>query len=538
MQFPGRQTPKKTHWKSLSLESPSRTARKTHLRKRPQTEKSLLVPAKVGDRGLGLVTKDPPRQPPHSARLHCLDVGCTWPCAHHLHATRHLEFCWYPELDHCGYQDPEIPRVRSEMEDCKFCQIFFSIGKSDCDCGANARDDHMLKNGGCRCKYAWCYFRPNGQLCYIVMTWTCGEANYELGLSLARDARNFPNIAPCVGDLHDDPGSDESLALMKGWMDNCRRRHQLCMKVPRQAGRPKRLLQCLSDGSVRLTQSPTQRDYITLSYCWGDGTAVKRTTTKTLDLHHHGIPKEELPRLFQEVFALARGLEIGYLWIDSLCIIQDSPEDKAEEIPKMCDIYRGASAVVIAAWAQSPLDSLLGVKRRSGQTQTWRTASLIHYEEMDLVHVKFRKRPWDEAHLVGDATYFTPISARAWCLQEKLLASRCLVFCGDEVEYRSCCLCECGGEQEHFSVGGVGPIPMMKMTLRYRKLRYIQDRSRRDSAFEASVLDGWTTVKGPNLYGAVSDGAIVLSGVHCDVEMTIPERGHIQLAPASCVCSG
>ena len=52
----------------------------------------------------------------------------------------------------------------------------------------------------------------------------------------------------------------------------------------------------------------------------------------------------------------------------------------------------------------------------------------------------------------GDATYGSPIAKRAWCFQERLLASRCLVFCEDEVvwECQSCCLCECGGKQEDF----------------------------------------------------------------------------------------
>ena len=68
--------------------------------------------------------------------------------------------------------------------------------------------------------------------------------------SLAPDPRLFPYILPCMGDLHCDPVSDESVALMKGWIDNCQRCHQLCGLKPRQAGGPKRLLQCLSDGSA------------------------------------------------------------------------------------------------------------------------------------------------------------------------------------------------------------------------------------------------------------------------------------------------
>ena len=262
-----------------------------------------------------------------------------------------------------------------------------------------------------------------------------------------------------MGTLHCDPGSDQSLALMKGWLDDCQRSHQRC-KMPQQVGRPKRLLQCLSDGSVRLTRSPTDQrfDYIALSYLWGNGNDVKKTMekgpNKTLDLHERGIPDESLPPLYREVAALARGLKIGYLWIDALCIVQDSDKDKMEEIPKMCDIYRGALIVVVAASAKSPSNSLLSAKPPPDQSYAWRTASLIRYEEMDLVHVKFRKRHTN-AHESADTTFFAPIGLRAWCFQEKLLATRCLVFCADEVvwECRSCCLCECGGEQEHFSVG-------------------------------------------------------------------------------------
>ena len=75
-------------------------------------------------------------------------------------------------------------------------------------------------------------------------------------------------------------------------------------------------------------------------------------------------------------------------------------------------------------------------------------------DDMDL-DVKFRKRV-DRAHsYYSDAAFFTPIARRAWCFQEKLLASRCLVFCEDEVvwECQSCCMCECSVEQEHFSGG-------------------------------------------------------------------------------------
>ena len=428
---------------------------------------------------------------------------------------------------------------------------------------------------------------------------------------------------------------------MRGWIDNCQRSHELCKMKPREVGGPKRLLQCLSDGSVRLveTKSCTQRcDYIALSYCWGDGKAVKKTMKKTLDRHQLGIPNEDLPPLFQEVAAVAHGLDT-YLWIDSLCIIQDSKEDKDKEVMQMSDIFRGALVVVVAATAESPLDSLLRVKPQSGQSNTWRTASPIRYREMDL-NFQFRKRTGKPHSFTrdGDATRDTPIAKRAWCFQEKLLASRCLVFCEDEVvwECRSCCLCECGGKQEHFKDAWIWMLPYERKLLPLAEheplqldgtLKYFADAeaaysfwkkavfdySRRALTFKtdrlpaisavastvagatgdcylaglwrsellfglswrsynfpedgptpsqeyivptwswasypggvspgfprflarelhdddnhATVLEAWTVLKGPDLYGAVSDGAIVLSGVHCDVEMKIQENSSVQ----------
>lgn len=55
-----------------------------------------------------------------------------------------------------------------------------------------------------------------------------------------------------------------------------------------------------------------------------------------------GIDQESLPQTFQGSIYLARELEINYLWIDALCIIQDGITDVYREIASMGDIYQGA----------------------------------------------------------------------------------------------------------------------------------------------------------------------------------------------------
>ena len=116
----------------------------------------------------------------------CPDIGCTWPCAHHFHWRKQPWFFWYPDLDHFGYQHPEMPRIWSEMKvgakDCQFCGIFFTIWQSGCACGENGHNDHAMKSNGFRSKFVECAFRSNGQLSQVHMIWTCGPAFYELGL--------------------------------------------------------------------------------------------------------------------------------------------------------------------------------------------------------------------------------------------------------------------------------------------------------------------------------------------------------------------
>ena len=130
----------------------------------------------------------PPWPPPLFA---CRGFGCTWPCAHHIHRRKKedMAFRWYPELEHCGYQHPEMPRIQSEMKECEFCRVFFGIIRQiGCNCGANydAQNDRIMKSGGCHCKFANCFFQPNGQLSRVCMRWTCGDALYELGLSTGK----------------------------------------------------------------------------------------------------------------------------------------------------------------------------------------------------------------------------------------------------------------------------------------------------------------------------------------------------------------
>src|SRR5438034_1924444 len=59
-----------------------------------------------------------------------------------------------------------------------------------------------------------------------------------------------------------------------------------------------------------------------------------------------------LPKTFQDAVLLTRALGVRYLWIDSLCIIQDDEKDWKRENPKMGEVYQYATITIAAAHAR------------------------------------------------------------------------------------------------------------------------------------------------------------------------------------------
>jgi hypothetical protein len=81
--------------------------------------------------------------------------------------------------------------------------------------------------------------------------------------------------------------------------------------------------------------------YVTLSHCWG---FIPIFTLKSTSYHElkSGFQISLLSKTFQDAIAVTRALGYEFIWIDSLCIIQDSKDDWNLEAPQMQSIYRGA----------------------------------------------------------------------------------------------------------------------------------------------------------------------------------------------------
>lgn len=91
-----------------------------------------------------------------------------------------------------------------------------------------------------------------------------------------------------------------------------------------------------------------------------------KTTTDTIKEGMKPIPESTLPLTFRHAVVLTRTLGCRYLWINSLCIVQDDEDDWQVEAAQMASIYRNSLLTLAATAATGPTDGLfLGQARAS-----------------------------------------------------------------------------------------------------------------------------------------------------------------------------
>lgn len=196
------------------------------------------------------------------------------------------------------------------------------------------------------------------------------------------------------------------------------------------------------DVQVRLVENipGSTGPYIALSYCWGRTPAV---TMETSNLHSmkQGIKLSVLPRTIQDAITVTRILGIQYIWIDALCIIQDSASDWEIESSRMASVYQNAYLTLAAATAAAGSEGFLHHDHLSADYPPSFKMNWCN-EQGELTTLGFRQIPDGEIH---EEIAFDPLSLRAWTLQERLLSRRVLTYSENELEWH--CLtqktCEC-----------------------------------------------------------------------------------------------
>lgn len=217
---------------------------------------------------------------------------------------------------------------------------------------------------------------------------------------------------------------------------------------------PKRVLDVGSannDPHLVISSEATGR-YLCLSHRWGSDQEQLCTTKESLPHFCETIPFGSFPLLFQQAIEVTRALDVQYLWIDSLCILQDDVEDWERESALMGDIYSNAYATLFAERATNSNDSLFQTDDDRGN----RSHFVQDVEHKDpatgqthsiLVASKLATYPssLEEAFCLVDQSE-SHLEDRGWVLQEEVLSRRKICFSHTELHWQCNVLsqCECG----------------------------------------------------------------------------------------------
>lgn len=183
----------------------------------------------------------------------------------------------------------------------------------------------------------------------------------------------------------------------------------------------------------------------------------------TLNEFKQRIPFDHLPKTFQDALIICNALDVQYIWIDSLCILQDSREDWAMQGSKMAQIY---SDCLVTIAADVAANSSQGFLRRVPDPDEF-SVTFHNYDKSrapahdleDSQDYEVYVRRYVEVSYLGsfphhyyaapettkDEKLGSHLSKRGWCFQESLLPNRVLHFAIDHLSW-SCTadsFCEC-----------------------------------------------------------------------------------------------
>jgi hypothetical protein len=170
----------------------------------------------------------------------------------------------------------------------------------------------------------------------------------------------------------------------------------------------------------RVIAAPSGCRYIALSYVWGDMGAFKVTRGDFKEQTYIELDRNRLPRTIRDAMFATEMLGERYLWVDSLCIVQDNPEELEMMINSMDRVFNAAILTIIAAAGDNAYSGLPGIFPGSRYVQP----VTGYVDSVSLVGA-------EPSLCLEDSRW----GKRGWTYQEYQLSARALIFTNDRVFY-------------------------------------------------------------------------------------------------------
>lgn len=246
--------------------------------------------------------------------------------------------------------------------------------------------------------------------------------------------------------------------MLSAWINDCQANHPSCQ----QRMHPKLPTRVIDVGSstaqpfLKITHGEVGR-YLALSHRWGTLDSQHKmliTKREYIGAFCRTIPFESFPLTFRHAIEASRSLGIQYLWIDSLCIVQDDLQDWEIEAARMGDIYENAYATLFAERAEHCDDGLFQTEEDKSIVTDW--IQEIDYRnpqtnDLHWILCSFRHSYYpnslspEEAFCLVDKP-ISHLQNRGWIMQEEILSRRKICFSTTELHWKcnSMSQCECG----------------------------------------------------------------------------------------------
>lgn len=222
------------------------------------------------------------------------------------------------------------------------------------------------------------------------------------------------------------PTEDSRFRMIKQWLDYCNKNHNCQEKEPPIL--PTRVLDVRSKDPVLRVCQGRRDHYVALSYCWG-GPQKATTTKETIEKYTKKVDLDELSQTLKDAIEITRRLNLQYLWIDALCIVQGGEDFNIESL-KMAQYYGNAYFTLAAGCSACSGDGFLANR----PSPLAIPCELDYYRYVDGLPTV---SPLGSVFAcLPSSKEVGPLETRAWTFQESILTRRMLLYGREQISFR------------------------------------------------------------------------------------------------------